>query len=113
MLDLSLDYKILLNNKLDAAVQELDILFNTETTELINNPTFGTNFEQFLWQLTPSPQALKKYIIEKINDTLFLSQFDVSVDVDVYKGEIRMIYDVKIHVSDNRGNNITRNFQLR
>ena len=113
MLDLSLDYKILLNNKLDAAVQELDILFNTETTELINNPTFGTNFEQFLWQLTPSPQSLKKYIIEKINDTLFLSQFDVSVDIDVYKGEIRMIYDVKIHISDKNGNTTTKNYQFR
>ena len=113
MIDLSLDHRVILNSEFDAGLQELDLLFNTETTELINDPTFGTNFEQFLWQLTPSPQSLKKYIVEKINDTLFLSQFDVSVDIDVYKGEIRMIYDIQIHISDNRGNKTTRNFQLR
>lgn len=113
MIDLSLDYKILINNEFDAAIQELDILFNTETTELINNPTYGTNFEQFLWQLTPSTQALKKYILEKINETLFLSKFDVSVDVEVYKGEIRMIYDIQINISDNLGNKTTKNYQFR
>ena len=113
MEDLSLDHKILLNSEFDAAIQELDILFNTETTELINDPTFGTNFEQFLWQLTPSTQSLKKYILEKINDTLFLSRYNVDVDIEVYKGEIRMIYDVQIHISDNSGNKTTKNYQFR
>ena len=113
MLDLSLDYKILINNNFDAAIQELDILFNTETTELINNPTFGTNFEQFLWQLTPSVHSLKKYISEKINETYFLSKLNTDIEVELYKGEIRMIYDVKIYISDNQGNKTVKNYQFR
>ena len=113
MIDLSLDHRVILNSEFDAGLQELDLLFNTETTELINDPTFGTNFEQFLWQSTPSPESLKKYITEKINETLFLSRFNVSIDVDVYKGEIRMIYDVKINISDNVGNSLTKNYQFR
>lgn len=113
MLDLSLDHRIVLNNEFDAGLQELDLLFNTETTELINNPLFGTNFEQFLWQLTPSVNSLKQYINEKISETYFLSKLNYNIDVNVYKGEIRMIYDVQIHISDNNGNNTTRKFQLR
>ena len=50
MLDLSLDHNVLINTELEAAVQELNIIFNTETTVLIGCPTFGTNFEQFLSQ---------------------------------------------------------------
>lgn len=113
MLDLSLDHKILINNEFNAAIQELDILFNTETTELINNPTFGTNFEQFLWQMTPSENSMKQYILEQISTTLFLSKYNVDVDINVYKGEIRLIYDVKIHISDNIGNSTIKNYQFR
>lgn len=113
MVDLSLDHKVLINSEFDAAIQELDIMFNTETTELINYPEFGTNFEQFLWQLTPSTHSLKKYIVEKINETYFLARMDVDVDVNVYKGEIRMIYDIEIHISDKKGNNTTRKYQFR
>ena len=113
MIDLSLDHRIILNSEFDAGLQELDLLFNTETTELINDPTFGTNFEQFLWQLTPATSALKKYIIEKINDTYFLSRMNYDVEVNLYKGEIRMIYDVQIHIEDNRGNKTTRKYQFR
>jgi hypothetical protein len=113
MIDLSLDHKIVINNEFDAAIQELDLLFNTETTELINNPTFGTNFEQFLWQLTPAVSELKRYINERINETFFLSQMNYDVDVNVYKGELRMIYDVTIYVEDENGNKINRKYQLR
>ena len=124
MIDLSLDHRVILNSEFDAGLQELDLLFNTETTELINDPTFGTNFEQFLWQLTPATSALKKYIIEKINDIdiypfgikhiLFnIENLTDPFIKNLYKGEIRMIYDVQIHIEDNRGNKTTRKYQFR
>ena len=55
-IDLSLDSRLFIRNELDAGVQELDLLLNTTNTELINYPQFGTDFEQFLWQLNPAPQ---------------------------------------------------------
>ena len=113
MLDLSLDYKIFVKNDLDAAVQELDLLFNTENTELINYPSFGTNFDQFLWQLSPSPNALKSYILEKINETYFLIKQNVDIEVSTQKGEYRMIYNVAISISDAKGNKIERKYQFR
>lgn len=113
MIDLSLDFRIFIKNELDEAVQELDLLFNTENTELINYPQFGTNFEQFLWQMAPSPQALKQYILEKINDTYFLVNQNVEVDVATQKGEYRMIYNVLITVTDKQGNKVERKYQFR
>lgn len=113
MLDLSLDYKIFIKNELDAAVQELDLLFNTQNSELINDPAFGTYFEQFLWQMTPSPMALKNYIIEKINDTYFLKNQNVSVDVFAQQGEFRYIYNILISIEDKYKNKVQRKYQFR
>ena len=67
MIDLALDSNVFIDSVFDAALQELDIILNTRYTELIGYPKFGTDFEQFLWQLTPSAQSLKRYILEKIN----------------------------------------------
>jgi len=113
-IDLSLDSRLFIRNELDAGVQELDLLLNTTNTELINYPQFGTDFEQFLWQLNPAPQAVKKYIDEKIRDcTLYLRKLRVNTSVDVVKGEYRMIYNVIFNISDEEGNNIQRKYQFR
>ena len=113
MIDLSLGSNIIINSEFEAALQELDILFNTETTELINDPYYGCNFEQFLWQMTPAVDSIKSYIIEKIQQTLFLSRLKYDVQVNLYKGEIRYIYDVQIHVADKKGNTTIRKYQFR
>lgn len=101
MIDLAIDGRVFIDNVLDEALQEMDILFNTYQTELIGYPDYGTNFEQFLWQLTPSPKELKRYIFEKIGDTFYLSQLSTEIDVEVLTGEMRNIYYVKIGVTYN------------
>lgn len=113
MLDLSLDHKVFIKNELAAAVQELDILLNTENTELIGYPSFGTDFEQFLWQLTPSPNTVKSYIEEKILTTYFLRKLQTDISVDTLKGEYRMIYNINIIISDDSGNTASRKYQFR
>lgn len=97
VIDLALDNKIFVSDKLNAALQELDMLFNTTNTELIGHPKYGTNFESFLWQMTPSPNALKSYIEDKIkNFTLFCQEYDIVVEVEIVPGEYRSIYNVVI-----------------
>lgn len=98
MIDLAIDGRIFINNILDEALQELDILFNTTNTELIGYPTYGTNFEQFLWQLTPSPNELRKYINTKFSETFYLSQLKNDIDIQILDGEYRNIYYIKINV---------------
>lgn len=113
MLDLSIDSRIFINTTLDAALQELDMIFNTENTELIGYPEYGTNFEQFLWQSNPSPEALKKYIEEKINDSFFLSSLQTDISVEILTGDYRSIYHVKITVYDENNKQGIREYQLR
>lgn len=114
MLDLAIDSRVFIDNELDAALQELDLIFNTENTELIGYPNYGTNFEYYLWQLSPSPNALKDYINSKINESsFFLNNMKKDIYVEVLNGKFRYIYYVKITLIDSFGNSGTREYQFR
>lgn len=113
MIDLAIDSRVFIYNEVEAALQELDILFNTENTELLGYPKFGTNFEQFLWNLHPSPNEVRNYIIEKFADTLYINRVNTFVHVNVLQGEQRMIYQVLIQVGDDKTPENTRIYQLR
>ena len=56
-------------------------MFNTDLTELIGYPEYGTNFEQFSWRMAPEEDAIKNYINKKISETVFLSQYKTQIDV--------------------------------
>ena len=115
MLDLSLRNDLILNEELDVALQELDILFNTTATELIGDTDYGVNFEQFLWQMTPSPEQLRTYIIDKIsNCTLYLSRANYNIVVSTIPGIYRDIYNVEITVdTGDTDDAVTRVYQIR
>ena len=113
MIDLALDSKIFIDTNIDAALQELDLLFNTENTELIGYPEYGTNFEQFLWSTTPSIDTVKEYIEDKIsNNTFFLSQMEHDINVQILDGEYRQIYYVQISVV-NGSDSDSRTYQFK
>ena len=102
VLDLSLDSNVFISSTAEAALQEIDLLFNTENGDLIGYPTFGTDFESFLWEMTPSPNSIKEYIKDKIQrHTYFCKEFDVVVEVKVLPGEFRSVYNVYIALRDN------------
>ena len=113
MIDLSLDSRVFINTTFDAALQELDLILSTRYTELIGYPRFGTDFEQFLWQMNPASDSIKEYINEKIGDTYFLKQFKTEIYVSTIKREYRMIYDVVINVYDSNGEKQQRKYQYR
>lgn len=113
MIDLALDDSIFVNSKVNAALQELDILFNTENTELIGYPAFGSNFEQFLWQMNPSPNALRSYMEELIEkNTFFCNEFDIVIDVKILEGEYRNIYNVIIILRTDPKSNTAAGYRL-
>ena len=113
MIDLAIDNRVFIEDELDEAIQELDMIFNTENTELIGYPQYGTNWYQFLWQLNPSPNALKSYIYDKIStDSYFLSKMNVEIYVDVLEESTEGMYRVVIIVSNDNGKKI-RAYNLR
>lgn len=112
MIDLAIDSRVFITTKLDEAVQELDMIFNTTNGELIGYSTFGTNFEQFLWQTNDASNMLQTYIYDKIKESFFLKDMLTEVNVSTLDGEIRRIYLVKISVSDGTDTQ-NRTYQVR
>ena len=97
MIDLALDTRIFIETEFEAALQELDLIFNTENTELIGYPEYGTNWHQYLWQLTPSPEDLRKYVYEKTWDSYFLRDMIKNVTVYVYNDDLGdLMYVVQV-----------------
>lgn len=80
-LDFSLYDDVILTDEVSAALQELDMIFNTDLTEVLGETSFGSRFESFLWELAPDQSRLKTYIIDKINQTYYASRFPYSVTV--------------------------------
>ena len=76
MLDLALDGRIFLDNPMDCALQEIDMLLNTENTQLIGYPNYGTEFESFLWTLSPTTIEIEKYK-DKIEEFRMLFDLDI------------------------------------
>lgn len=115
MIDIGLGDKIIITSTLDAAIQELDILFNTTPTELIGNPNYGVNFLQFLWQTTPSTSILEKYINEKIlASTVYVKALQYDLNVEYLKDEAEACYVVHITLySNNTDDNISRDYIIK
>lgn len=107
MIDISLESDIFITNEVDAAVQELDMLFNTENTELIGYSDYGTNWWQYLWSLTPLDSDLEQYVIRKIMDTIYVSRFNPIVTVKSEKGIENSIYYIKIELHTDNGETLT------
>lgn len=113
MIDLAIDGRVFLYDEFDVAIQELDLLFNTENTELIGDPTFGSNFEQFLWMLTPANEELTKYIYELIDKTTYLKKYVFGVNVTAVKGEYRLIYRVQLDLRKSKDDKIAKEYEIR
>lgn len=109
MINLSLDERVFNIDEFEEGIQEIDILFNTVNTELIGDINFGTNFEQFLWQLTPSENEIKKYIRDKLSQyTLYALKFIDDIRVSYYEDSRDNLYLVEIDFKDPKSKNIIR-----
>jgi hypothetical protein len=100
MIDVGLKENLIINNPLDAALQELEILFNTENTQLLGVPTYGINFEQFLWALTPATDSIERYIKNKITTcTYYLARMSYEVTANFLESDGECSYIVNITVT--------------
>ena len=89
--DLSFYDDVLITDRVAAALQELDMIFNTSLTEVLGQTNYGSAFESFLWEINPEPDRLKSYIIEKISQTYYASRFPYTVSVKLTSDLITQI----------------------
>ena len=113
MIDLAIDSRMFINSEFDEALQEIDMLLNTTSTELLGDPYYGVTLETFLWTLTPTTTELENYISEKLRDTMFASKFGVTVKAQYYKGPYRSVYLVNITLKNGSGDTVTRKYQYQ
>lgn len=100
MIDIGLHDNIIITNPVDEAIQELDILFNTTPTELIGNTSYGVNFLQFLWQLTPETERIEQYIRDRITMMTYYMKFlkfDLSVSIVDDINEFMYVINITIY----------------
>jgi len=113
MIDLAIDNRVLIENNLDEALQELDLLFNTENTELIGMTDFGVSLDQFLWTLTPTTESFRKYVEDKLSTLFYLKFFNYNVNVEFLEGEYRSIYHLTIDIYLSNNEKIQKEYEFR
>lgn len=104
--DISIDKdKVIINDKFDFFLQEIGILFDTAPGEVLGEPTFGTEFENFIWDLKVSNEQISDYIYSAIlTKTTSAQYFNISVDTKILYGTQNDIILVSINIRDKETN---------
>ena len=101
MIDFSLNERVAtINNDIDLIKQQIDILFDTNKMEVFGDRNFGTNYEDFLYDLSLPAETIQ-YQIESDLNTLQLFGYKPTVKVDLYQGTENDIILVRITLTNN------------
>lgn len=104
MIDFSLSDKLTndytISNDLLYALQQIDLLFNTDIDDVLGNESFGSNYDKYLYTVGISNSSLENKIFDDISK-LDLGNFTPSVTVNIVEGTVRDIALINITLSSN------------
>ena len=92
----------ILNSDEEYVVQQIELLFNTDTESVLGDLTYGTNYDRYIYGVGVSNTALESKILGDIRK-LDLRQFDPSVTVTFIEGTVRDIALIDISLTDETG----------
>jgi len=96
MIDINLEKgSPLINNEIDLIIQQVDMLFDTKKKELMGAPNYGTDYEQFLYNMQVSNAAIA-YQLECDLGSLELFGFIPTVEVSILEGTLNDIIMCKV-----------------
>ena len=102
MLDINLDEGApVINKDVDLIIQQIDMLFDTAHREVFGAPVYGTNYDEYLYNLSLSNEAIA-YQIQCDLAQLQLFGFTPEVEVSILEGTLNDIRLINIGLS--RGN---------
>ncbi len=90
----------IINQEADLIIQQIDLLFDTAKHELMGDPDFGTDYDQFLFNMQASNAAIA-YKIESDLGKMNLFGFVPHVEVTILEGTQNDIILCKIGLSRN------------
>lgn len=75
--------EVQLTDELDLIIQQIDMLFSTTPTDVIGDPTYGSSYEKFIWDLSYPTSEIKRYAESQLlkNVEFFGNKFNVNVSI--------------------------------
>lgn len=99
MIDFALSNKfgedVIISNDLLLVLQQIDLLFATDTCDVLGDMNYGTNYDKYLYTVGMSNAAMEQKIYNDLQK-LDLRGFNVSVDVSIVEGTHRDIAFIDI-----------------
>ena len=112
MVDLSLDtINVSKTTDLENVIQQIEMLFDTSPFEVIGEPTYGSDFERFLWDLNASNYDIEQYIDSRIRSAVDLLGFNVETTVSLLNGTENDIILADITISRD-GREYTKRYRI-
>lgn len=103
MIDINLDEGApLINDDISLIMQQIDMLFDTNQREVFGNPHYGTRYDDFLFNMTMSNEAIAYQVKCDLNQ-LNLFDYIPTVSVSILEGTLNDI--ILITVGLERNNN--------
>lgn len=89
-----------INEELKLITQQIDMLFDTANREVFGDPHYGTNYDEFLFNLNLSNSAMEYQVrCDLANIELF--GYEPSVEVGIVEGTLNDIILIKIGLEKN------------
>lgn len=102
MIDFAISNKltdnIIISNDLLLVLQQIDLLFSTDTCDVLGDLNFGSNYDKYLYTVGMSNSALENKIYNDICK-LDLRGYSVDVKVSIVEGTERDIAFIDITIS--------------
>jgi hypothetical protein len=86
------------NEEVRLIIQQIDLLFDTNEDEVLGE-SFGSNFYDFLWDLTVSANEISEYTKNKIESYVKLFGWNLDVHTDILQGTKNDIILIQIKLS--------------
>lgn len=95
------DDGIVLENKVDLVLEQLDMLLSTHKCAVLGDPDYGQDFEKFLYELNQTNATIRDYITKTITNNIDLMGMGLEVSVEIMEGTMRDIILVNIIIINN------------
>lgn len=92
------DDNVFLVEERDLLVQQIDMLFDTTPNEVLGEE-YGTNFYDFLWDLSASAADVTEYTKSVIYANINLMDWDLEVETNLLQGTQNDIILITIRLS--------------
>lgn len=100
--EISISDSLFIDNDLEYVIQQIDLLFNTNVNDVLGDPSFGSNYDRYLYNLNISNYALEQKIYNDLI-RLDLRGFTPQVSVHLVEGTVRDIAFIDIILSGKCG----------